>query len=42
MNEDKKKCPECNSERVIINREVKTFDGAVRNYRCLDCGCVFS
>lgn len=42
MCDDKRKCPDCDSENVVINREHKTFDGVVRNYRCLDCGRIFS
>lgn len=41
MEKDKIECPKCKSKNVVVLKITKTFDGDVRNVRCLDCDCLF-
>ncbi|WP_292601388.1 hypothetical protein [Methanobrevibacter sp. UBA212] len=33
-------CPKC-GEKAILIKEIPTFDGPVRQYKCLNCNHIF-
>ena len=33
-------CPKCGKKAILI-KEIKTFDSAIKQYKCSNCGCIF-